>query len=47
MGGFDPAVVTQILGIPAPLVPVKLCPIGYRADEPWPKLRHPLEDLLV
>ena len=47
MGGFDPAAVSEILAVPAPLVPVMLCPIGYGADEPGPKLRHPLEELLV
>lgn len=47
MGGFDPAAVSTILGIPAPLVPVMLCPVGYAADERGPKLRHPLEELLV
>lgn len=47
MSGFDPAAVSDILAIPAPLVPVMLCPVGYRADQPGPKLRHPLEELLV
>lgn len=47
MGGFDPAAVREILALPAPLVPVLLCPIGYGADEPGPKLRHPLEEILV
>ena len=47
MGGFDPVAVSEILALPAPLVPVMLCPIGYRADEPGPKLRHPLKDLLA
>ena len=47
MGGFDPAAVSEILAIPAPLVPVMLCPVGYAADQPGPKLRHPLEELLV
>ncbi len=47
MGGFDPEAVSNILGIPAPLVPVMLCPVGYAADQPGPKLRHPIEELLV
>ena len=47
MGGFDPAAVREILALPAPLVPVLLCPIGYGADEPGPKLRHPLGEILV
>lgn len=47
MGGFDPAAVTEILAIPPPLMPVMLCPIGYAADEPGPKLRFPLEEILL
>ena len=47
MGGFDPAAVSNILRLPTPLVPVMLCPIGYAADTPGPKLRHPIEELLV
>jgi nitroreductase / dihydropteridine reductase len=47
MGGFDPAAVSEILAIPAPLVPVMLCPIGYGVDEPEPKLRTPRDELLV
>lgn len=47
MGGFNPVAVSEILAIPAPLVPVMLCPVGFAADEPGPKLRHPLEELLV
>lgn len=47
MDWFDQELVTEILALPAPLVPVMLCPIGYGADEPGPKLRHPIEELLV
>ncbi|MEN6342688.1 MAG: nitroreductase family protein [Methanospirillum sp.] len=47
MGGFDPAAVSTVLGIPAPLVPVMLCPVGYAADQQGPKLRHSLEELLL
>lgn len=47
MGGFDPVAVTGILGIPAPLVPVMLCPIGYAADRPMPKVRFALDEILV
>ncbi len=34
-------------GVPAPLVPVMLCPIGYGVDEPGPKLRQPIVELLT
>jgi len=47
MGGFDPAAVTEILAIPSPLQPVMLCAVGYAADQPGPKLRFPLDEILV
>jgi len=47
MGGFNPAEFTGILNIPAPLVPVMLCPVGYAADTPMPKMRFPIEDILL
>lgn len=47
MGGFDPAEFARILAIPPPLVPVMLCPLGYAADSPMPKLRFPVEDILL
>jgi nitroreductase / dihydropteridine reductase len=46
MGGFNPDEFTRILKIPAPLVPVMLCPVGYAADKPMPKLRFRKEDIL-
>ena len=45
MGGFDPAEYSRILKIPANLVPVMLCPVGYAADKPMPKIRFPREDI--
>ncbi|BBL68835.1 NAD(P)H-dependent oxidoreductase [Methanoculleus chikugoensis] len=47
MTGFDPAAFSRLLAIPAPLVPVILCPVGYAADSPGPKIRLPLEEILV
>lgn len=47
MGGFDPGEFTRILKIPAPLVPVMLCPVGYAADRPMPKIRFPRKDILL
>jgi nitroreductase / dihydropteridine reductase len=46
MGGFNPAEFSRILKIPAPLVPVMLCPLGYAADKPMPKLRFAKEDIV-
>lgn len=45
VGGFDPAEYSRILKIPANLVPVMLCPVGYAADKPMPKIRFPREDI--
>ena len=45
--GFDAGAVVRILEIPPPLVPVVLCPVGYAADRPGPKLRFPVEELLL
>jgi nitroreductase / dihydropteridine reductase len=46
MGGFDPKEFSRILNIPPPLVPVMLCPIGYAADKPMPKVRFAKEDIV-
>jgi nitroreductase len=47
MGGFDPGEFSRILNIPKPLVPVMLCPLGYSADKPMPKIRFPREDIVL
>lgn len=39
MEGFDPAAFSEILGLPAHLVPTTVCPIGYAADVPSAKVR--------
>lgn len=46
MGGFDPNEFSRILKIPAPLVPVMLCPLGYAADTPMPKMRFAKEEII-
>ena len=46
MGGFDPNEFSRILEIPPPLVPTMLCPIGYAADKPMPKVRFAKEDIV-
>lgn len=46
MGGFDQKEFIRILDIPVPLIPVMLCPIGYAADKPRPKIRFPKEDVI-
>jgi nitroreductase/dihydropteridine reductase len=46
MGGFDQKEFTRILKIPPPLVPTMLCPVGYAADKPMPKVRFAKEDIV-
>ena len=46
MGGFNPDEFAKILKIPKPLVPVMLCPVGYAADKPMPKMRFAKEDIV-
>ncbi len=46
VGGFDQKEYIRILKIPPPLIPVMLCPVGYAADKPHPKIRFPKEDIM-
>jgi nitroreductase/dihydropteridine reductase len=46
IGGFDPQAYARILDIPAHLVPVAACPVGYAADQPMPKVRFPLDEVV-
>lgn len=46
MGGFNHDEFAKILKIPKPLVPVMLCPVGYAADKPMPKMRFAKEDIV-
>jgi len=46
MGGFDPKEYSRILKIPAHLLPVMLCPVGYAADKPMPKARFALDEIV-
>ena len=45
MGGFDPKEYARILRLPPNLVPTMLCPVGYAADKPGPKIRFPREEI--
>jgi nitroreductase len=45
MGGFDPKEYSRILNLPPHLVPTMLCPVGYAADRPGPKIRFPAEEI--
>lgn len=46
IANFDPAVVRQVLGLPEGVEPVALTPLGYPADQPRPKERKPLAELV-
>jgi nitroreductase len=47
MTHFPPAEFSRILGLPGNVEPVLLVAVGYAADEPKPKWRYPLSDLLL
>jgi nitroreductase len=46
MTGFDPDQVSRILGTQPNLVLTVICPLGYAADTPIPKMRFPEEDVI-
>jgi len=43
---FDPSAVREILGLPEGVEAVALTPLGYPADQPKPKERQPLAQLV-
>ena len=47
MEGFNPEEYAKILKLPKNLIPTVLCPIGYAADKPKPKIRFPIEEIFV
>ena len=46
MTGFDPDQVSRILGTQPNLVLTAICPLGYAADTPMPKMRFPEEGVI-
>jgi nitroreductase len=46
IANFDPVVVRQVLHLPEGVVPVALTPLGYPADQPKPKERKPVAELV-
>jgi nitroreductase len=46
IGAFDPAAASEVLGLPDGVEPIVFTPLGYPADEPRPKLRRPLSELV-
>jgi nitroreductase / dihydropteridine reductase len=47
MEGFSPEEYSKILKLPKNLVPTALCPIGYAADTPRPKIRLSKEEIFI
>lgn len=45
MEGFDANAYSKILGLPENLIPTIVCPVGYGADTPHPKMRFKKEEL--
>lgn len=46
IAAFDPAAVREVLGLPDDVEPIALTPLGYPADEPRPKKRKALSELV-
>lgn len=46
IAAFDPAAAREILGIPDEVEPVLFTPLGFPADQPKPKERRPLAELV-
>jgi len=46
IGAFDATVARQVLHLPDDVEPVAFTPLGYPADQPGPKKRQPLSELV-
>jgi nitroreductase len=46
IGAFDPDAAREVLGLPEGVEPVAFTPLGYPADEPRPKRRVALSELV-
>lgn len=46
IAAFDAAAAREVLGIPEPFEPLLFTPLGYPADQPGPKERRPLSELV-
>lgn len=44
---FDPAAAREVLHLPEGVEPVAFTPLGYPADEPKPKVRKAMKDLIL
>ena len=46
IGAFDPTVTGDILGLPEEVKPIVFATIGYPDDQPRPKVRKPIDELV-
>ncbi len=46
IGAFDPANARKVLHLPPEVQPIAFTPLGYAADQPRPKRRKPLSELV-
>ncbi|MCP4537285.1 MAG: nitroreductase [Chloroflexi bacterium] len=46
VGAFDPAAAREVLGLPDDVEPIAFTPLGYAADQPKPKKRKPMSELV-
>lgn len=46
IGAFDPVAAREVLGLPDDVEPIAFTPLGYPADQPRPKKRKPLSELV-
>ena len=46
VAAFDPAAAREVLHLPAGVEPIAFTPLGYPADQPGPKERKPLSELV-
>jgi nitroreductase len=46
IAAFDPVATREVLELPDRVEPLLFTPLGYPADEPGPKTRKPLADLV-
>jgi nitroreductase len=47
MTHFPAAEFVRLLGLPTDVTPVLLLAVGYAADQPKPKWRYPLDEILL
>ena len=46
IGAFDPTAACEVLGLPSDVEPIVFTPLGYPSDQPRPKTRKPLTEIV-